>query len=699
MTDLAPVVLLLATLVAVVTSVQQPAASTTRFSCLATAEDPVLDGTTVSCTAENVDDKVAWLRIDRAERSGGNSADNRNFPLWVKRSWGWSDIDVHFQGEVGANHTVSTLDVGSVALVASGWDARWNRTQVSPNSPEVVIHYNWTGFRAQTFRVDVEILPNNPNALTLRGVGVSSSLPTATHWTFWNFFPAAVSGGLAAEGSSGAPPTFSAGRNFALQAYGANGSVTVAFPAPGIYYWGVTTASRGIGGASSAGGKDSLFTQAGATTPVAILALGSDGRTGNDTLPAGFAGQTFHLPAPVVGEYQFCFTTTNVTIFAGAKFYLPLCPNPGAATFTQIHYASVRAPRWLTVVLQGMHSNSSTAAELRGATSGDGGDDDMITTTAPLSMSIAQHAQGGSVPLDVAFESETWAGHSLSLQLAMHRTAAPPATDSAQWQTLTATAVPTPHVPLPKSMVTSITWSSPNQLLFTGTGSGDGGGDTVPRNYSMLENYRQLGFNTVPFKSSQRFVETSGDQQAPALLFPGNRTDGPWADGALKFGPEHSGHFSSHLWKGPLNESLLRDQYHVKPADMATEMLKWERALNYSAKCARPDVGYDGAIFQAYVQDTCKAAQFMQSEYIFADDEFWGDGWHNFFVSKDLEFSSNSQARRLAGESDENLAFRMMYEMFVMINECMGDTQLMDYGTHKAPAEVSIGAVSNLFSE
>jgi hypothetical protein len=225
----------------------------------------------------------------------------------------------------------------------------------------------------------------------------------------------------------------------------------------------VTTESRGIGGSNSAGGTGTLFVQTAATTPVAILAYGSDGRTGNDTLPAGFAGQTFDLPAPIVGEYQFCLTTNNVTIFAGAKVFLPLCPNPGAATFTDIHFGSVRAPRWLTVALEGTRSNSSAHV--------DADANDIITTTAPLSLSRAQHAQGGIVALDVAFADEAWAGHSLTLQLAMHRTSSPPAVDSAQWQTLSATTVAISKVPMPASMVTSITWSDEG-LLYSGTGSG-----------------------------------------------------------------------------------------------------------------------------------------------------------------------------------------------------------------------------------
>ena len=57
-----------------------------------------------SCKAEVGDQKVSWLRIDRASRSGGNAADDRNFPLWIERSWGWTDIiDVPFVGQRGGD--------------------------------------------------------------------------------------------------------------------------------------------------------------------------------------------------------------------------------------------------------------------------------------------------------------------------------------------------------------------------------------------------------------------------------------------------------------------------------------------------------------------------------------------------------------------------------------------------------------------
>jgi hypothetical protein len=61
----------------------------------------------------------------------------------------------------------------------------------------------------------------------------------------------------------------------------------------------------------------------------------------------------------------------------------------------------------------------------------------------------------------------------------------------------------------------------------------------------------------------------------------------------------------------------------------------------------------------------------IQPETVFADDEIWGDVWQNWWIDKAVLLSENAQSRRLPGETDENLAFRMILEMFNRWVDCL----------------------------
>jgi hypothetical protein len=438
------------------------------------------------------------------------------------------------------------------------------------------------------------------------------------------------------------------------------GKVVVSFAVPGIYFYGVATERHGLDGADSAGGgrawPGNLPVCLGCvphTTPVAIFVTDVNGCTGNDSLPEGFVGPIYRMPRPLPSAYMLCLVTTNVTLFPGAHLYLPLCTNPPPTSVGVHYYASVRAPAWLAVDLAGSSSKRIVPAAQTA--------DSMVTTTAKISMASMQHHHGGTLPLYVAFVDAN-AGATFSLQLSMHATPAPPSNDSAEWQTLMAHTVATPSVPLPSKLLTSITWAGP-ELLYSGNISGT---------MSMLETYRSLGFNTVPYLL--RFTDSYAN--GSFLLHPKNRTTGPWADGALHFGPQHTGFqsLSTLLWKGPANASILKSRFGVKPADMPVEVLKWERAVRYAdaAGFRKPiDLGYDGALFQYDVQSFCDAMGSIQPETVFADDEIWGDVWENWWVDRAVLLSENAQSRRLPGETDENLAFRMILEMFNRWVECL----------------------------
>ena len=85
---------------------------------------------------------------------------------------------------------------------------------------------------------------------------------------------------------------------------------------------------HGRAGRCTAGGE---YDGRPSTHPAALVVAGPDGNTGNQTIPAGFAGTVHRLPA-LPTPHRFCIVDPNVTLFAGAQLNIPLCrPDPKAS--------------------------------------------------------------------------------------------------------------------------------------------------------------------------------------------------------------------------------------------------------------------------------------------------------------------------------------------------------------------------------
>lgn len=206
--------------------------------------------------------------------------------------------------------------------------------------------------------------------------------------------------------------------------------------------------------------------------------------------------------------------------------------------------------------------------------------------------------------------------------------------------------------------------------------------------------YSRLGFNVVPFLSTQAYLPDPVFGPPPELLWPGNRTAGPWEQSALKFGPQSS--YWSYSWTKTPNASVLSSM-GVAPPDMHVELMKWERAANFSVSCGgMPDIAYDGVLLAHDFQRFCDMAAFAQPDFVFADDEAWGDAWNKWNKDGYVLKSANALAQRLPGETDENLAFRMLVQMLAGWVSCLPKvsprTQPMWYGTALAPPEASLAA-------
>ena len=92
------------------------------------------------------------------------------------------------------------------------------------------------------------------------------------------------------------------------------------------------------------------------------------------------------------------------------------------------------------------------------------------------------------VHLSFTFASQH-AGKTARLQLLLHDRLSEADGPPSRFSVADMACVPTPVIPLPQRLVTSVTWATA-EMLFDGT-SPDG-------TYSFLETYAQLGLNTVP---------------------------------------------------------------------------------------------------------------------------------------------------------------------------------------------------------
>ena len=107
----------------------------------------------------------------------------------------------------------------------------------------------------------------------------------------------------------------------------------------------------------------------------------------------------------------------------------------------------------------------------------------------------------------------------------------------------------------------------------------------------------------------------------------------------------------------------------LTPEQIATEMTKWQRAHEFSEKTGSLDIAYDGFFFQQNVDSFCAITAVTEPDWAFMDDEAYGDGWESWRVQ--VSESANAQARAKAGESTDDLAWRMVLETMKAWTACL----------------------------
>jgi hypothetical protein len=363
------------------------------------------------------------------------------------------------------------VDNRPVPIVASGWSAEYNGTRLTANSTSVTIYYD-VSYEDSVFGMAIEDLSPGTARLTLQPENSSAHLSRYDTCRFDRF--------VLGFNLSASPPQFQSSGVYRQES--APGSIVVSFQQPGIYYYGATPSYQGRVGGSSAGG---VYDGRPSVHPTALVLAGPDGGTNNQTIPVDFAGAVHHLK-PLLTPRQFCLFERNMTVFSGSQLRIPLCrPDPKMEIPHQPAFTSVVAPSWLT--LRGR--NNQTCRTCSGPayvswlndTVELGGGRTRYTFHSPIAR---WSIYNNFVPLFVTFDEShatsggaggATAADAVELSVLIHADVGDAATvPLSSWQTLSALCVTTPQLPLPKHLVTSITWSDEDLFLDEATQPEDG---------------------------------------------------------------------------------------------------------------------------------------------------------------------------------------------------------------------------------
>lgn len=612
-----------------------------------------------------------WVKIDRTTLVHGVI----KFPSIMHRP-AWGPLTLTFG---------SSADNRPMSFVAAGWSSEYNGTRLTPNSTAATVYYD-VGYRSTQFTLAAA--NTGPGSVRLHIEPVKASLPPGFPATSQPFDAVRFDRFVRSDSGSTSPPQFSS--SYFYHQESADGSLRLTFQQPGIYFYAALPSWQGCDGGSSAAGRGGGGTTRHPrgnekwTSPTALVVRGANGKTGNQSIPAGFAGDVHEL-TPLMLPHQFCIIERNMTVFSGSQLRLPLCKESlNGAHNPQPGLVSVVAPSWLQ--LQGQNSRTCRTCPSHEGLNG-AMNSSILDSSARLpggltrwtfrSPSARWARYNDFAPLYVSFDPiHATSTTVMAMHVMIHSDpTAAVSTSLAKWQTLNIRTVATPQMPLPKRLVTSLTWTDRSLFLDddSSSSSGSGGGD-------YMATYRRLGFNTVPWTdmvgillSNATDFRSDPANPAPTWYFPAGRTGPEW-EGML-YGPEGAhgpapGDGPSICKQKP-DKSLLPSG--LSAAEIKAEMSQWQNAYQYHKATGQIDIGYRGIFFKDSAKLWCSLITLTQPDWIWLDDECYGQGWSLW--SESIALSANAQARAMPQEKPLDLAWRMVAEVMTDWMACVDQTK------------------------
>jgi hypothetical protein len=118
------------------------------------------------------------------------------------------------------------------------------------------------------------------------------------------------------------------------------------------------------------------------------------------------------------------------------------------------------------------------------------------------------------------------------------------------------------------------------------------------------------------------------------------------------------------------NATKAMIQHGLTAAQIRKELVLLSNALEFHNATRFIDVGYTGFFFANDLNTTYQVVEYTKPEFLFVDSEAFTP-WSSWLAN--VAMSKNAAARRLPGESDADLAYRMSKEFMGRYNSAVAD--------------------------
>ncbi len=580
---------------------------------------------------------VKYYKVERVtDMTGSALHSDDDYPMWFQNN----PYMIHFEHNWGR----TSKDQGIIYIRISGWSEKEKNggQQITQNSTVVDIHYDHDyDYLGHTITAQVK----GPAEVVLTATPNNATLAKQTmRWMWRREKPMVRNSVLQTDGKGW--PKFEQDNSYDIPLTMRTKDLLISVTEPGIHYLKLYGSSSGLDPYRSHQGLNmGLYSQAapkvnGTYQPFAIIVPYSNG-----TIPqtcTNFSGPSIVTP-PIPGDIRFPLEKSDISIFSG-----------GYVTYwthdSRIEYVEIELPNYVKIWNNGYVNITST----------------LPLGEVPPGWSRYRYERPSptsrTVSFTLEFDPEVYGGTTFTAQIRVFNELTN-ASLTTNWQTQRMLCVDLPEIQAPKRLITELGWQSNSAFRRTG----------LDNKTACLTILKELGFNHY-------YTSYGGEWTTPTTLddrfyLPDERIGSEWED--MGYGPLynvfHRGLYDGYAWETMMcgDTKLGRSKfdktdltnYGVAPEHVDDERQAWMDALDFyeNHTGSIKDMAYRGVWYNRSVQHAYWFVNETQPDVIWVDSEFFPSfsGWRN-----KVNLSENANKRRLPGETDEDLALRMVDEFW-----------------------------------
>jgi len=612
----------------------------------------------------------------------------------------WVDRD---EGVVVFPDSITALaaTTGSFSLSISAWTGKSDDggTKISDFSQTLTVYYDLS-YQGLTFNLTANTLDKGDFVIKATPTGKYASLNNQT--TYYAWFFSKPDGYL-----SKASTKFTTTPELKLR-----------FDTPGVAYVSMAAYSGGVGytwgefrRASSDFGLSSNITG----SRIRLKLKTEAGATPDDT--SSFSPNNIVISDKAIpGDFKLPLEKDSISIFSGGSFSFPvhsdgyIFSNPLNSQVPADLYYAYRNPQYIEIDLPAsinLHQQNFKSETKFTEIADNTGSNPIAPGYHRYKIEkINPNGQWGeinaSLPIYLVFPDSLSGTPNLKIRYRNYMANQESRSDLWQEQTLNCVTVPN-DIQLPKRLMTSFGVAY-SKSLFVNNGTGKDIND-------FLALYKKLGFNTVPNPWNEGKDPVSGD----FIYTPEDRQSDYWQ--GLNYGPEYSLFHSSYstmgifgalkpstfnttsftLTKDNLDNYAASLDFNAKfrtslvEPQLSIEKENWKKAIKfYFDSGGVLDMAYNGVILQKNLEHLSKFVETVKPENLSLDSEGYPYSFSTW-VDKVTQ-SQNAQSRKQAGESNYDLARRMIDEWTAGLTDAVyqksPNTRIGMYGVR---AEYNLG--------